>query len=548
MTRQPPGTLPSPVHGVLEQLRGVRSTGDGQWQACCPAHEDRNPSLSISIGDEGHVLLHCHVGCAFASVVNALRLEPRDLFAENGNGHRALHRKGNGNAKRKLPPPDRRAETQRYAAAMTAELAQELADDLGLPVGVLEDLDTGWCKTRSSWSFPEYDATGRVIGVLYRNREGRKVAGKGDKRGVTVPKSLATLPDPVLIVEGASDVLACLSMGLAAVGRPFNSGGADVLATLLRNRAVRVLGENDRKPDGAWPGRAGAVQVATELARLWGRPVTWAMPPGGSKDIRVWLADQDEVIDPGSQLLEALGASAETIEPPAGGPPPAPPRQSVDEIPPPPTDVASARSFVSTIFGTQETFRSAGVRLCRHLARFTDAGGFEQLSLTHSDLYGRRHRTLAYFANPWGVSVRRVQQMIAIGRLVEEMNEKNFVGLLPPDASEAHFKALLPLAADEQALTVACRRAVQISREEAKSKNSTRARTTARHVKAAVAEALLPAPAPKSAPGDDAVNLWKAQAVAWDLARITPGVPADVSAAIEEAHRVSRIWARTFTP
>ena len=52
---------------------------DGSWQACCPAHEDKTPSLSITDGDKG-VILHCHAGCAPADVVAVLGLSMTDLF------------------------------------------------------------------------------------------------------------------------------------------------------------------------------------------------------------------------------------------------------------------------------------------------------------------------------------------------------------------------------------------------------------------------------------------------------------------------------------
>jgi hypothetical protein len=41
------------------------------WIARCPMHDDRRPSLSISSGRDGKVLVHCHAGC-----------EQRDLIAE----------------------------------------------------------------------------------------------------------------------------------------------------------------------------------------------------------------------------------------------------------------------------------------------------------------------------------------------------------------------------------------------------------------------------------------------------------------------------------
>ena len=50
------------VPSILTKLEHVRKTGGG-WQARCPAHEDRQASLSVSTGDDGRVLLHCHAGC-----------------------------------------------------------------------------------------------------------------------------------------------------------------------------------------------------------------------------------------------------------------------------------------------------------------------------------------------------------------------------------------------------------------------------------------------------------------------------------------------------
>ena len=41
--------------------------------ARCPAHEDRKPSLSISSGKDGKVLVRCHAGCDQRDVIAILR-------------------------------------------------------------------------------------------------------------------------------------------------------------------------------------------------------------------------------------------------------------------------------------------------------------------------------------------------------------------------------------------------------------------------------------------------------------------------------------------
>ena len=69
------------IEDFLHLLHGVRKAGEG-WQACCPAHEDRNPSLSISQGEDGRILLCCHGGCSTEAVLDSMGLTKKDLFPE----------------------------------------------------------------------------------------------------------------------------------------------------------------------------------------------------------------------------------------------------------------------------------------------------------------------------------------------------------------------------------------------------------------------------------------------------------------------------------
>jgi|SRR5580700_1272320 hypothetical protein len=65
---------------LLDRLERVRQTGPGRWIARCPAHEDRAPSLSIRVLDDGRVLLHDFGGCEVGDVLAALGLTLADLF------------------------------------------------------------------------------------------------------------------------------------------------------------------------------------------------------------------------------------------------------------------------------------------------------------------------------------------------------------------------------------------------------------------------------------------------------------------------------------
>lgn len=65
---------------VLSRLDKVKSAGANKWKACCPAHNDKSPSLAIAETSDGVVLLRCWAGCTAEEVVSAIGLELRDLF------------------------------------------------------------------------------------------------------------------------------------------------------------------------------------------------------------------------------------------------------------------------------------------------------------------------------------------------------------------------------------------------------------------------------------------------------------------------------------
>lgn len=52
------------------------------WSAKCPAHEDRSPSLAISGGRDGKILLHCFAGCTYDAIVDALEARGVSIRAE----------------------------------------------------------------------------------------------------------------------------------------------------------------------------------------------------------------------------------------------------------------------------------------------------------------------------------------------------------------------------------------------------------------------------------------------------------------------------------
>jgi putative DNA primase/helicase len=67
---------------TIAKALGGRKAG-GAWMARCPAHDDREPSLSIRDADGRKVLVRCHAGCDQGRVIAALR--SRGLWEENGH-------------------------------------------------------------------------------------------------------------------------------------------------------------------------------------------------------------------------------------------------------------------------------------------------------------------------------------------------------------------------------------------------------------------------------------------------------------------------------
>ena len=61
----------------------MKQSGPGKWVACCPAHDDRSPSLSIKLESDGKVLLHCFGGCQTDDVLGAVGYSMMDLFPAN---------------------------------------------------------------------------------------------------------------------------------------------------------------------------------------------------------------------------------------------------------------------------------------------------------------------------------------------------------------------------------------------------------------------------------------------------------------------------------
>lgn len=69
----------TPAENLIQRLNKVRGR-NGSWTACCPAHDDKGPSLAVRELPDGRVLVHCFAGCETESVLGSVGMDMTDLF------------------------------------------------------------------------------------------------------------------------------------------------------------------------------------------------------------------------------------------------------------------------------------------------------------------------------------------------------------------------------------------------------------------------------------------------------------------------------------
>lgn len=75
------------VDTLLQRLKKVTGR-NGHWTACCPAHEDRSPSLAVTETDDGRILLKCFGGCSVQAIVGAIGMDMTDLFPDSNDHYK----------------------------------------------------------------------------------------------------------------------------------------------------------------------------------------------------------------------------------------------------------------------------------------------------------------------------------------------------------------------------------------------------------------------------------------------------------------------------
>lgn len=203
----------------------VKRAGEGRWKAKCPAHGDRTPSLSVTRGTGGKVLLHCFAGCSAESIVSALGLEMGVLFEDARD------------AKETVDP-------RKWPVTATYVYENAAGDPL-FRVQRKTSPDSG-AKTFSQQAHVNGDWVAKMDGVT------RVLYG--------LPRLMSESGETVFLAEGERDVDALTSLGLVATTNPGGAGKWETQYTeALRGRNVVILPDNDE------PGEKHAIRVRGEL-------------------------------------------------------------------------------------------------------------------------------------------------------------------------------------------------------------------------------------------------------------------------------------------
>jgi hypothetical protein len=208
------------VEAFLGRFPTAKKTGK-QWLVVCPAHADKNPSLAVSDGDDGRVLLNCHAGCTYHAILDSLNLTDADLF----------------------PPKDPEPKRSRPTIVATYEYKDEAGVVLYRVVRKSDKTFVHQRHDETGW----HDGIDGIRRVLYRLPE---LAGK----------------QAVLITEGEKDADAAWALGIPATT---NSGGAKAWKD-EHTEQLRALGIKRVAipPDNDVPGYARAADLAKTLTAV----------------------------------------------------------------------------------------------------------------------------------------------------------------------------------------------------------------------------------------------------------------------------------------
>lgn len=211
----------------LIRLEGVKPAGPGRYMACCPVHNDTNPSLSVTVKDvkgTEKILLKCFAGCRTEDILEELGLTHQDLIV---NPTAQQDFAGVGRTAFQPAKEERGVVAARYS--YTDEKGALLAQK------------TRWEKTVDGK---------RVKTFTWGHQEGNR--WKPGRNGMAVPYRLPELvkAETVFLCEGEKDADNLSIRGLAATCTPDGAGNGskwrDTYTPYFTGKTVYILQDNDQ--------------------------------------------------------------------------------------------------------------------------------------------------------------------------------------------------------------------------------------------------------------------------------------------------------------
>ena len=189
---------------------GAKKSGHG-YSLRCPAHDDTTPSLSVSEGDDGKILINCFSGCSYENICASLGIEITNLFPTKlGNEH--------GSTRRRIEYPYR--------------------DENGLTLFSKIRIEPGFDGKSKSFYWERVNEKGEII----KNRDGcRKILYR-------LPEVLSAAEEgkTIFLVEGEKDADKLAQYELVATTAPESLKWPDDFTTVLQNCDVVLLYDMDK--------------------------------------------------------------------------------------------------------------------------------------------------------------------------------------------------------------------------------------------------------------------------------------------------------------
>jgi putative DNA primase/helicase len=245
------------TESILAKLKKVKRSGKDEWMACCPAHDDKTPSLSVKDGGD-RTLLKCFgaSACSTQEIVGALGIGISDLFNEEKTG---------GSPPPFQPQPELPNLEERWNKLENATGQHEyIRRKDGLPDGLK--------VTGGVLLIPARDVHGRLITWQKILPGGTKITRKGEMGESFFSIGERSNESPVYVCEGVGQAWACYK----ATGRmSVACFGTGRLGTV--SQAIRKVhsGPIVLVPDRGAEDEAGKAAIACN-GLLWMPPEHWA--------------------------------------------------------------------------------------------------------------------------------------------------------------------------------------------------------------------------------------------------------------------------------